>query len=112
MELRVTTPSGWRTTRFILKSKVAKAALEIAGTLVIITHSASRISTPELTSRRPCAARAAISSRCLADGFEATLHQRDLRIDDARGTVDQQTLGGVGRAGQHHDVGDARYQRE
>ncbi len=47
-----------------------------------------------------------------ADGFEAIFHQRDLGIDDTRVAVDQQTLGGGGRAGQHHDVGGTRYQRE
>ena len=55
--------SGRRLTRTILRSKVAKAALEIAGTWVIITHSASRMSTGELMSRRPLPASAATICR-------------------------------------------------
>ena len=42
---------------------MAKAALEIDGTWVIITHSASRMSTGELMSRRPLPARAATICR-------------------------------------------------
>ncbi len=42
---------------------MAKAALEIAGTWVIITHSVSRMSTGELMSRRPLPASAATICR-------------------------------------------------
>ena len=49
---------------------MAKAALEIAGTWVIITHSASRMSTGELMSRRPLPASAATISQMVGDGIE------------------------------------------
>ncbi len=47
-----------------------------------------------------------------AHRIEPAAHQRHLGIDHARRTIDQQPLGGAGRAGQHDDVGDARDQRE
>ena len=46
------------------------------------------------------------------DRVQPAPDQGDLRVDDARGPVDQQPLGGAGGAGQHDDVGDARDQRE
>src|SRR6185312_3721542 len=48
----------------------------------------------------------------LGDGIELVLDRRHLAVDDAGGAVDQQAFGGTGGAGQHHDVGDARDQRQ
>ena len=109
---RITSPSGWRMTRSSFRSKVAKAALEIAGTWVIITHSASRMSTGELMSRRPLAASAAIISRCSVTGSSRLVIAPTCASTTraARSTSNRSAV--FGGAGQHHDVGDAGDQRE
>ena len=90
---------------------MAKAALEIAGTWVIITHSASRIVDRRVDVEPAVGGQRGDHLEMLGDGIEPAPDHADLRIDNARGAVDQQPLGGVGGAGQHHDVGDAGDQR-
>ena len=99
-------------TRSILRSKVAKPALEIAGTLG--HHHPQRLA--HIDGRVDVEPAVCGESRdqleMLGDRVEPAPDQGDLRIDDARRPVDQQPFGGAGGAGQHDDVGDARDQCE